>query len=69
MNLVNQSANIQKYATEKEWAKDMRKGLKRDLKIYQKQCSDKPLHTDIDKYLEGVYVSDFIDWFLNNYFD
>lgn len=65
---INNSAE-KKYDSFEEWAEDMLKGLKHDLKCYKKQCRGKLDLLNLNEYLEGLYVSQFLEWFIRNHFE
>lgn len=66
MKLRNVAKNIHKYDNIKDWAKDIKQGMKSDLKCSDKQTNDT---SDINNFLEGKYVGEYIRWFLENYFN
>ena len=67
MKLVNNCAE-KVFKNPKEWAIALKKDLEREYKIYKREAK-KPLAYNMSKFLEGVYISDYIEWFLENYFD
>ena len=70
MKYVNKFEEKKYSKTEIEkWAKDMLKGLKYDLKIYKKQSKGKLKFDNIGDYTEAAILSNYIEWFINNYFN
>ena len=71
MKLINY-ANNKKYKSNEanKWAKDMLKGLKHDLKCYEKQYNMDIRSCEMEQlgdYLEGKFNTRFIKWFIENY--
>lgn len=69
MKLINKSNN-KKYKSSEvlKWAKDMQNNLQDDLYCYQKDLNLTISSNNFNTISDSLFVSHYIEWFLDNYF-
>jgi len=69
MKLINIARNKKYNKDSKEWIKDMLSGIKQDLLVYRRQMREGVKQGNLEEYAEGLYVGNFIEWFIDNHFE